>query len=98
GKSRFRPDISKPEDPSTVRNYRDTVPFVSIVVNPLRILLDLYARIRNSRRIPDSEIIVRVYWNLSYNLDLSLIERMILHRKPSRSVSSFQQRCVLSQP
>src|SRR5947199_8161683 len=60
GKSSLRPNVSKPKDPSTVGNYRDTVPLVGIVIDAIWIFLNFLARVRNAGRIPTLEIITGI--------------------------------------
>src|SRR5207245_553455 len=97
GQPSLRSDISETKDTSAVSDYRDAVPLVGVIIHLVRASLNLLAGVRDAWRIPDRKIIVGINGNFRYDLDLSLIERMILHRELSRSISSLQQRRILSQ-
>src|SRR5713101_487717 len=71
--------MSQSENSCAVGHYGNVIPLVGEVEDLLGILLNLFAWIRDSRCVPNGEVVVGVNRNLRSNFDFSMVEGMILH-------------------
>jgi hypothetical protein len=87
GQAGLGPDVSEAQDAGAVRDHRYPVALVGVDKHLFRVGLYLAARRRNTRRVPDGEVVEIADTALGHHLRLAPVKWMKLERVLGRLVS-----------